>query len=146
MTYVTKCLQRINVTILLFHSFSTCPLPKVKDFSYQETTSSAHCWYLSVSCHVTTVSAHCWYLSVSCHVTTASAHCWYLSVSCHVTTASTSRRFSDAFPQLRKVTTGFVMSVSPSVHMEQLGSRWMDFHEISYLSFFPRKSEETFQV
>ena len=35
--------------------------------------------------------------------------------------------------------------VRPSVHMEQLGSHWMDFHEIWYLSIFP-KSVEKIQV
>jgi len=32
--------------------------------------------------------------------------------------------------KLEKATGGFVMSVHLSVHMEQLGSHWMDFHEI----------------
>ena len=30
----------------------------------------------------------------------------------------------------------FVMSVRPSVRMEQLGFHWADFREILYLSFF----------
>ena len=47
-------------------------------------------------------------------------------------------RFLGAFTKLRKATISFVMSVRPSislpvclsVRMEQLGSDWMDFHEI----------------
>ena len=35
---------------------------------------------------------------------------------------------------LRKVDISFVMSVSSSVRLEQLGSHWKNFHEISYLS------------
>jgi hypothetical protein len=31
--------------------------------------------------------------------------------------------------KLRKATINFVMSVCPSVRMEQLGSHWTDFHE-----------------
>jgi hypothetical protein len=30
----------------------------------------------------------------------------------------------------------FVMSVRPSVRLEQLGSHWMDFDEIWHLKFF----------
>jgi hypothetical protein len=41
-----------------------------------------------------------------------------------------------AFATLRKATISFVMSVSPSVGMEQLGSNSTDFHEIWYLSIF----------
>jgi len=37
---------------------------------------------------------------------------------------------SCVFPILRKATITFVMSVCPSVQMEQLGSHWTDFHEI----------------
>jgi hypothetical protein len=47
--------------------------------------------------------------------------------------------FLDVFATLRKSTISFVMSACPSVHMEKLGSHWMDFHEILYLSIF-RKS------
>jgi hypothetical protein len=39
----------------------------------------------------------------------------------------------DAFAKLRKATINFFR---PSVHMEQLGSHWTDFHEISYMSIF----------
>jgi hypothetical protein len=38
--------------------------------------------------------------------------------------------FLDAFAKLQKATIGFVMSVCPSIRMEQLGSHWTDFHEI----------------
>ena len=37
------------------------------------------------------------------------------------------------------------MSICPSVHMEQLGSHWKDFHEIWYLSIF-QKTVEKIQV
>ena len=35
-----------------------------------------------------------------------------------------------AFQKWRKTTINFVVSVRPSVRMEQFGSHWMDFHEI----------------
>jgi len=38
-----------------------------------------------------------------------------------------------AFAILQKATISFVMSVCPSVRMEQLGSHWTDFREIRYL-------------
>ena len=38
--------------------------------------------------------------------------------------------FLGAFVKLRKATISFVMSVRPSVRLEQLGSHWTDFHEI----------------
>jgi hypothetical protein len=38
--------------------------------------------------------------------------------------------FLNVFAKLRKATISFVMSVRPSVHMEQLGSHWTYFHEI----------------
>jgi len=45
-----------------------------------------------------------------------------------------------AFVKLLKVTISFVMSVRlsicPSVHTEQLGYHWTDFHEILYMSIF----------
>ena len=50
-----------------------------------------------------------------------------------------------AFPKQRKATIRFVMSVCPSVHVEQLGSHWTDFQETWYLSTF-RKTVETFHV
>jgi hypothetical protein len=34
----------------------------------------------------------------------------------------------DSFAKLRKMTISFVMAVRPSVHMEQLGSYWKNFH------------------
>jgi hypothetical protein len=43
-------------------------------------------------------------------------------------------RLLGAFAKLRKATISFVMSVRPSARMEQLGSHWIDFHEIWYLS------------
>ena len=53
--------------------------------------------------------------------------------------------FLGAFVKLRKVTINFVMSVRPSVRMEQLSSNWADFHEILYLNIF-RKIVEKIQV
>ena len=50
-----------------------------------------------------------------------------------------------AFAILRKATMRFDMSVCPAVRMEQLGSHWMNFHEILYLNMF-RKSLEKIQV
>jgi hypothetical protein len=54
---------------------------------------------------------------------------------------NTKRSHSDigvlgAFAKLRKATISFVISVCPSVRMEQLGFQWTDFDEIWYLSFF----------
>jgi hypothetical protein len=43
------------------------------------------------------------------------------------------------------VTIGFVISVRPSVRMEQLDFHWTDFHEIWYLRIF-WKSVEKIQV
>jgi hypothetical protein len=37
---------------------------------------------------------------------------------------------------MRKTTISFVMSARSSVRIEQLGSRWTDFHVILYLSIF----------
>ena len=37
---------------------------------------------------------------------------------------------SGEFPKMRKATISVVVYVCPSVHMEQLGSHWTDFHEI----------------
>jgi len=44
------------------------------------------------------------------------------------------------FTKLRKVTISFVMSVCPSVRMEQLGSHWTNFPEI--LSMFRKPVEK----
>jgi hypothetical protein len=41
--------------------------------------------------------------------------------------------------KIAKRTISFVLSVCPSVRMEQLGSHWTDFREICYLGTF-RKS------
>jgi len=38
--------------------------------------------------------------------------------------------FLGVFAKLRKATISFVMPVHSSVHTEQLGSNWTDFHEI----------------
>jgi len=54
--------------------------------------------------------------------------------------------FLVAFVKLRKVTISFVMSVflslSAPVRTEKLGSHWTDFHEILYLSIFPKFVEK----
>jgi len=47
------------------------------------------------------------------------------------------------FAKLWKATVSFVMSVLPSVRMEQLDFHWADFHEIWYLCIF-RKSKSKF--
>ena len=44
-----------------------------------------------------------------------------------------------AFTKLRKATMSFIVSVRPSIRMEQLGSHWTGFHEIWYLSIFRKK-------
>jgi hypothetical protein len=51
-------------------------------------------------------------------------------------------QFSDAFVKFRKATISFVMSVRPSVRMEQLGTHWVDFHDILYLSVFRKTGEK----
>ena len=43
-------------------------------------------------------------------------------------------QFLGAFSKLRKATVSFVMSVCPSVRMEQLVFHWTDFYEILYLN------------
>ena len=53
--------------------------------------------------------------------------------------------FVGAFTKLRKANISFVMSVCPTVRMEQLGSHWTDFREIWCLSIF-RKSVKKIQV
>jgi hypothetical protein len=53
--------------------------------------------------------------------------------------------FLGAFAKLWKATTSFVMSVRPSVRMQQLGSHSADFHKIWHLSFSP-KFVENIQV
>jgi len=54
-------------------------------------------------------------------------------------------KFLGTFEKLRKATISFVMSVSPSVGMEHLGSHWTDFHENRYFCIF-RKSVDKIQV
>jgi hypothetical protein len=44
--------------------------------------------------------------------------------------------FVDSFAKFRKATITFVMSVCPSVRMEQLGFRLTDFYEVWYLCIF----------
>jgi len=53
--------------------------------------------------------------------------------------------FFGAFGKFRKATISFVVSVRPSVRMEQLGCRWTDFHEFWYLKIL-RNSVEKIQV
>jgi len=49
------------------------------------------------------------------------------------------------FAMFRRATISFVMSVRPSVRLEQFRSRWTDFYEILHLSIF-RKSVEKIKV
>jgi hypothetical protein len=44
--------------------------------------------------------------------------------------------FLGAFTNLRRTTISFIMSVRPSVRIEQLGSHWTDFHYILYWIIF----------
>jgi hypothetical protein len=41
--------------------------------------------------------------------------------------------FASRFRRITNATINFVISLRPSVRMEQLGSHWKDFHEIRYL-------------
>jgi hypothetical protein len=50
--------------------------------------------------------------------------------------------FLGAFSKLRKSTNSFVVSVSPSARVEQLGSHWTVFHEITYTSIFLKPVEK----
>jgi hypothetical protein len=50
--------------------------------------------------------------------------------------------FLGAFAKLRKSAISIVMSVSPSVRMEQLGSDWRNFSGILYLGFFENLSRK----
>ena len=56
-----------------------------------------------------------------------------------------SRCILGAFAKLPKSTISFVMSVRPSVHMEQLCSQWKNFHEIWYFKIF-RKFIKKIQI
>jgi hypothetical protein len=61
-------------------------------------------------------------------------------------TPSITTNFWGAFLKLQKAIIIFVcLSIRLSVSMEQLGSRWTDFHEIWYLSIF-RKHDEKIQI
>jgi hypothetical protein len=51
-------------------------------------------------------------------------------------------RFLGAFANFRRATISFVISVCPSVRMEQLGFDWTDFREIWYLTIFRHSVEE----
>jgi hypothetical protein len=51
--------------------------------------------------------------------------------------------FLGAFSKLRKAAISLVMSVRPSVRMEQLGSHWKSFREIWYLRIFRKPVEKT---
>jgi hypothetical protein len=43
---------------------------------------------------------------------------------------------------LRKAAIGFVISVRPSIQMEQLVSHWVNFHKILYLSVLQKSIEK----
>jgi hypothetical protein len=51
--------------------------------------------------------------------------------------------FGGVFANLRKATISFIMALLISVHMEQLGSYWKDFHDILCLRIFRKPVEET---
>ena len=68
--------------------------------------------------------------------------CVHLCAYIHIWLISS---FLGAFAKLRKAAISFVMSVRLSARVEQLGSHWMDFHEIWYLIIF-RKYVEKIQV
>ena len=53
--------------------------------------------------------------------------------------------FSGAFTKFRKANISFVMSVHLSICMEQIGSKWTDFHENFYLNTF-RKCRENSRI
>jgi hypothetical protein len=44
--------------------------------------------------------------------------------------------FLGEFAKLRKAVINFVMSVRPSLCMEQLGFHWINFHKIQYRVLF----------
>jgi hypothetical protein len=69
--------------------------------------------------------------------------------SWHVVTSQTTyltfMLFMIIFRRVRKIakqTISFVISVRPSVHMEQLDSHWTELHEMWYLSIFRKPAEE----
>jgi len=49
--------------------------------------------------------------------------------------------FLSAFTKLRKRLFSFIMSVRPSIRMEQLGSHWTEFHEI-WRKYFSKICQE----
>ena len=51
-------------------------------------------------------------------------------------------QFLGMFAKLLKATISFVLSVHLSVHMQQLGSMWTDFHEVWFLSIFLKSFKE----
>jgi hypothetical protein len=51
-------------------------------------------------------------------------------------------RFLDAFAKLGKAAISFVMSVRPSVRLEQLSSHWTDLHQIWYFLYFSKLCRE----
>jgi len=51
-------------------------------------------------------------------------------------------QFLGVFAKLLKATISFVLSIRLSVHVEQLGSMWMDFQEVWFLSIFLKSFEE----
>jgi hypothetical protein len=50
--------------------------------------------------------------------------------------------FVRRFRKIAKATISLVMSARPSVHMEQFGFHWKDFHEILYLCIFRNSVEK----
>jgi hypothetical protein len=48
-----------------------------------------------------------------------------------------------AIEQPRKARTCFIMSVCPSIRMNQHGSHWMHFREISYWDFYKNLSRNS---
>jgi hypothetical protein len=74
--------------------------------------------------------------SIDCLVFITEKECVYCAVRTKVL---------GVFAKLRKPTTSSLMSVRPSVRMEQLCSHWTDFHDSWYLGIF-RKSVEKIQV
>jgi hypothetical protein len=58
---------------------------------------------------------------------------------------SVLHRSSGAFAKLQSASISFIMSVRPSICVEQLGSDWTDFCEILYLNII-RKFVEKFPV
>ena len=51
-------------------------------------------------------------------------------------------QFLGAFAKLRKENINIVVSVRPSVRMEQLSSYWTDFHDLYYLGIFRTRVEK----